>query len=712
MQTRLDPFDNQFTPADIASLQTSRSGEGAKAPTSSSLPAKKAKPKVEPKNGVTMTGEPADQVVINPNHDPMKITEETEEIKSPKNGKHAFIVGGFSPFTKAHHELVKHAQRNFEHVHVFTTQSKSRPIPADDKVKYIKKAVGSKVHVSTTQTPLHAASEVYKRGAKEATFVGGSDRKSIVDRVNQYNGKKGLHGEYHFDTPVKLHVFGSERKEGAEGLAGISGTKARAVKNPEELKKYIPTALHPHAEKIFKQIKVNENHMEDEKEIINENVTLQQRLRRGVTMKRYAKKLQRAREIARRRLAKKKQLRRRSLKQARSLVRQRVAGGRGQHYSKLSTSEKIALDRMADKRKRQIVGIATRIAPRIKRADVQRLAAVASGKRVVSQKIPVVSSMEYDIGSLLNEKAKQALQNKATQTGINFATIIEVYKRGLNEYVANDKTTAQQFAFARVNSFLANGKAREEDKDLIEQEGRRNVLYTARDMTNVDLEHLPSVLPQAYHEKHKAEIQQHEKDNPKLAARKKADIIRRMAAQYGTKVNEASVFKRVANKIVRRQSPQLAKMKTDLVAALKQKNFEGVADIVLYLFRHQLGGNVRLQQEDVCIPEDDYIHNEWTWEEWEKEVEYVTEAENENRTLNKPFRTPGGPKKFAVYVKNAKGNVIKLGFGDPNLEIKRDDPDRRKAYRARHGCDNPGPKWKANYWSCNWSWSASKKVGA
>ena len=47
-----------------------------------------------------------------------------------------------------------------------------------------------------------------------------------------------------------------------------------------------------------------------------------------------------------------------------------------------------------------------------------------------------------------------------------------------------------------------------------------------------------------------------------------------------------------------------------------------------------------------------------------------------------------------------KGNVVKVNFGDPNMEIKRDDPDRRKSYRARHHCSDPGPKWKANYWSC------------
>ena len=77
--------------------------------------------------------------------------------------------------------------------------------------------------------------------------------------------------------------------------------------------------------------------------------------------------------------------------------------------------------------------------------------------------------------------------------------------------------------------------------------------------------------------------------------------------------------------------------------------------------------------------------------------------------LNKPFRTSKGPKKFSVYVKNEKGNVVKVNFGDPNMEIKRDDPARRKSFRARHKCDNPGPKYKARYWSCK-MWESKKSV--
>ena len=85
-------------------------------------------------------------------------------------------------------------------------------------------------------------------------------------------------------------------------------------------------------------------------------------------------------------------------------------------------------------------------------------------------------------------------------------------------------------------------------------------------------------------------------------------------------------------------------------------------------------------------------------------------AAKEKKTLNKPFRTPGGPKKFSVYVKNEKGNIVKVNFGDPNMEIKRDDPARRKSFRARHQCDtSPGPRWKAKYWSCK-MWESKKSV--
>ena len=102
--------------------------------------------------------------------------------------------------------------------------------------------------------------------------------------------------------------------------------------------------------------------------------------------------------------------------------------------------------------------------------------------------------------------------------------------------------------------------------------------------------------------------------------------------------------------------------------------------------------------------------DELGFEEYVSEESWAAEA-NKGKKLNKPFRTPKGPKKFSVYVKNEKGNVVKVNFGDPNMEIKRDDPGRRKNFRARHNCSNPGPKTKARYWSCKmWSKKSVTKV--
>jgi len=84
------------------------------------------------------------------------------------------------------------------------------------------------------------------------------------------------------------------------------------------------------------------------------------------------------------------------------------------------------------------------------------------------------------------------------------------------------------------------------------------------------------------------------------------------------------------------------------------------------------------------------------------EILPIQESEYKGRkvTLNKPFYTPDGPKKRSVYVKNSKGNVVKVNFGDPNMEIKRDIPSHRKSFRARHKCSEKKDKTTPGYWSC------------
>ncbi len=79
-------------------------------------------------------------------------------------------------------------------------------------------------------------------------------------------------------------------------------------------------------------------------------------------------------------------------------------------------------------------------------------------------------------------------------------------------------------------------------------------------------------------------------------------------------------------------------------------------------------------------------------------------GENDNKPLGKPMKGDVKNKKFKVYVKNKKGNVVKVNFGDPNMEIKRDDPERKKSFRARHKCSQAKDRTTPKYWSCKmWS---------
>ena len=92
------------------------------------------------------------------------------------------------------------------------------------------------------------------------------------------------------------------------------------------------------------------------------------------------------------------------------------------------------------------------------------------------------------------------------------------------------------------------------------------------------------------------------------------------------------------------------------------------------------------------------------WDELDEDAEY----QGKKVKLNNPVR--GGDKKFYVYVKNDKGNIIKVSFGDSTgLSIKRDDPERRKAFRARHNCDQKKDKTTPGYWSCKF-WEKGKSV--
>ena len=139
---------------------------------------------------------------------------------------------------------------------------------------------------------------------------------------------------------------------------------------------------------------------------------------------------------------------------------------------------------------------------------------------------------------------------------------------------------------------------------------------------------------------------------------------------------------------------------TDKAKKKKSKKKESLdmqlnKDLLLSMIKEELSDSIMYYYIVDATYDDGTIAEDVEF--WDDVIE---EAEYQGRkvTLNKPMQ--GDVKKSKVYVKNAKGNVVKVNFGDKKMKIKKSNPKRRKSFRARHNCKNPGPKWKARYWSC------------
>lgn len=243
---------------------------------------------------------------------------------------------------------------------------------------------------------------------------------------------------------------------------------------------------------------------------IDEVLNLQQRQARKMIMRRYQNKIERAKELAKKRMAPDKNIKKRAYAEARQIVRKRFAGKKGAEYEKLGPSEKISIDRAIEKKQALIKRIALRLIPRVKAAEQKRLQSFVKGQALVNTGTPeghtkvnesfMAFAEKFDTE---NEKAKldtgpdegktktvksksknpeikyynkfgeqtiDALDKKAEKSGIDVEVLGEVYNRGLDAWNDHPKVTREQYAFARVNSFINKGKSYyAEDADLVEE---------------------------------------------------------------------------------------------------------------------------------------------------------------------------------------------------------------------------------------------------
>ena len=324
----------------------------------------------------------------------------------------------------------------------------------------------------------------------------------------------------------------------------------------------------------------------------------------------------------------------------------------------------------------------------------------------------------------LDEKIA-GLVTKAKKSGMPYGILKKVYDRGMAAYKTGHRpgTTSQQWAFARVNSFVTKsagtwGKA---DADL------------AKQVRGEDFGMIPKKKQKghevlgtggAFGEKDKSKTNE---ENPCWDGFKQVGMKTKGGKQVPNCVpeettaesccddciDEKTLGKMAFDKIYKMTHPKhydaLVKAYANLVRNEPQKTHAHLAGRAVKQYNTKVDAKALMTYVNKLVAmgklpkelkADFDVNQSESLNSWGE----ITETDkNSGKELNNP--TKGDVKKYKVYVKNDKGNVVKVEFGDPNMEIKRDDPERRKAFRARHNCDQKKDKTTAGYWSCKF-WSA------
>ena len=318
-----------------------------------------------------------------------------------------FTFGRMNPPTIGHKKLVDKvaavAKTASAKNYVFlshTQNNKKDPLNYDQKIKYAKKAFGNSVTKSRSKTVIQVMQELENKGHQHVIMVVGSDRVSDFDTLLQkYNGK-----DYKFSS-IQV-ISAGERDPDAEGVSGMSASKMRAAAqagNESQFKKGLPPKLRSVSNKLFNDIRsiMEDEHIEDdeleliehwdvpeemmlEDEELDEDrqpLTIQQRRKIGLRMRRLAPRMQRLKKMKAKRMAPADRLKRRARKAAINILRKRAAGKTGANYANLSTSQKIAVDKMIMKKRPAIANLAKRMFPKVRKKEMERLQSLRKGPK-------------------------------------------------------------------------------------------------------------------------------------------------------------------------------------------------------------------------------------------------------------------------------------------------------------------------------------------
>jgi nicotinic acid mononucleotide adenylyltransferase len=313
--------------------------------------------------------------------DPNKYVNVNPVINEARKKTIVISFGRMNPITSGHEKLVntvmKEAASRRADSGIFLSHShdaKKNPLTYDQKIALGKKAFGRVIRRSTARTIIEVAKELSGQYDNLVVVVG-SDRIAEFKRLLEtYNGK-----EYNYET-IEV-VSAGERDPDSDDVSGMSASKLRslaATGNLDEFKKGLPRKLQSSANKVYDMVRSGMG-LTEEADLSETTLSLAQRRKRGLVMKRYKSKIKAARERAKRRMAPKEKLLKRSRRKALMFLRDRLM--KNKKYAEMSPAEKIALDKRLERIPKRVVDrIAQRLFPKVRSAEQERLASVLSPK--------------------------------------------------------------------------------------------------------------------------------------------------------------------------------------------------------------------------------------------------------------------------------------------------------------------------------------------
>ena len=593
------------------------------------------------------------------------------ELTEAKGDTAVFTFGRFNPPTTGHEKLIdacaKQQKKNSgSKMYVYASQSndpKKNPLPYAKKIAYMRKMFkkyARNIITGKPRTAIEVAVELHNKGHRAIVMVVGSDRVEEFDKLlNDYNGVESRHGYYGFDN-IEV-VSAGERDPDAEGVEGMSASKMRVAAADGDFESFsqgLPKGFKD-AKKIYRDVRAGMG-MREEREMgdmnnyeemrdayltgkiwnVGENVIVKGKegevVRKGTNYLSYMTEDGKVHKAWLHEVS--------ALDRLKKFDKSRTAAGKKPIFKDKGDNKFI---RMKKKGMMTTMNVPSDEVNKYKKKGYEIIESSELDERNYKK--------EYDNYQGKPEQiARRSSRNKARR-------------------VMGDKTKIGMDVGHKDNNPLNN-----DPKNLKNEDPTKN-RREPRLREEEEIDEMTSALPWL----NKAVAKMHQITHPtaykKLVKRymdgMKDKKHREHPAQWASDIAreyrgvEGRDFIRYINKLVD---------KGDLPKELKA---EYVEEKKVFTFKEFV--NTINNKEEL---------NEWG------EIEESAEYQGRKVTLNKP--TSGDVKKSKVYVKNEKGNVVKVNFGDPNMEIKADNPARRKSFRARHNCENPGPKWKARYWSC------------